>query len=224
MVANVGVVTYCSRYLTGVDMELLPGTCSCDPCILLHKYRNSLARVARVVSNGTLLCSIQGLLVQNRTFFLRLFLTSPFSQQAHDIQYSDSTTARRHQHRHHRVVIQLFIHRHRSVLVSNPIQSNPTSHTNQTVACFPSHSKARPFSSQGQCTVRQGYPGQEQKRSGPPQLSSLLSGVNHHIHRHIFPLAVPPAIQSLVGWNTATAGTAVRPSPPSWASCAPVEA
>lgn len=35
-----------------------------------------------------------------------------------------------------------------------------------------------------------------------------------HIHRHILPLAVPPAIQFVLRWKTATAGTAVIPSPP----------
>lgn len=43
-----------------------------------------------------------------------------------------------------------------------------------------------------------------------------------HIHKHNFPLAVPAANQSLVGWNTATAGTAVMPSPPRCANCSPL--
>lgn len=42
-----------------------------------------------------------------------------------------------------------------------------------------------------------------------------------HIHRHNFPLAVPAATQSLLGWKTATAGTAVIPPPPSCANCSP---
>lgn len=43
-----------------------------------------------------------------------------------------------------------------------------------------------------------------------------------HIQRQSFPLAEPPATQSLVGWNCATAGTAVMScASPSWASCWP---
>ena len=42
-----------------------------------------------------------------------------------------------------------------------------------------------------------------------------------YIHKHNFPLAVPAAIQSFVWWNCATEGTAVIPSPPSWANCCP---
>ena len=42
-----------------------------------------------------------------------------------------------------------------------------------------------------------------------------------HIHKHSFPLAVPAATHCSVGWNWATAGTAVMPSPPSCASCSP---
>jgi hypothetical protein len=44
----------------------------------------------------------------------------------------------------------------------------------------------------------------------------------YYIHKHSFPLAVPAATQSSVGWNLATAGTAVMPSPPSCASCCPL--
>jgi len=47
------------------------------------------------------------------------------------------------------------------------------------------------------------------------------NSILHYIHRHNFPDAVPPAIQSCVGWKTATAGTAVMVSLPSWASCMP---
>lgn len=43
-----------------------------------------------------------------------------------------------------------------------------------------------------------------------------------YIHKHSFPDAVPAAIQSIVGWNLATAGTAVIPSPPSCANCCPL--
>lgn len=42
-----------------------------------------------------------------------------------------------------------------------------------------------------------------------------------YIHKQSFPLAVPPATQFLLRWKTATAGTAVMPSPPSWASWSP---
>lgn len=42
-----------------------------------------------------------------------------------------------------------------------------------------------------------------------------------YIHKHSFPLAVPAVTQSLVGWKTATAGTAVMPLPPSCANCLP---
>ena len=44
----------------------------------------------------------------------------------------------------------------------------------------------------------------------------------NYIHKHSLPLAVPAATQSSVGWNLATAGTAVMPSPPSCASCWPL--
>ena len=44
-----------------------------------------------------------------------------------------------------------------------------------------------------------------------------------YIQRHSFPLAVPAATQSFVGWNCATAGTAVIPPPPSCASCSPFD-
>jgi hypothetical protein len=44
---------------------------------------------------------------------------------------------------------------------------------------------------------------------------------NPYIHRQSFPLAVPAATQSLLGWKTATAGTAVMPPPPSCANCSP---
>lgn len=52
----------------------------------------------------------------------------------------------------------------------------------------------------------------------------LLPSIHIYIHRQTFPLAVPPTTQSLVRWKTATAGTAViKPSPPSCASCSPVD-
>lgn len=38
-------------------------------------------------------------------------------------------------------------------------------------------------------------------------------GFSPHCHKHSFPLALPPATQSIVGWKCATAGTAVMPSP-----------
>ena len=44
----------------------------------------------------------------------------------------------------------------------------------------------------------------------------------HHIHKHSLPLAVPAATHCSVGWNCATAGTAVMPSPPNWASWSPL--
>lgn len=43
-----------------------------------------------------------------------------------------------------------------------------------------------------------------------------------YIQRHTFPLAVPAPTQSIVGCIWATAGTAVMPSPSSWASCSPL--
>jgi hypothetical protein len=43
-----------------------------------------------------------------------------------------------------------------------------------------------------------------------------------HCQRQSFPLAFPPATQSIVGWKCATAGTAVMPSPSSCASCTPL--
>lgn len=46
-------------------------------------------------------------------------------------------------------------------------------------------------------------------------------GFKHHIHKHNFPLAVPAATHCSVGWNWATAGTAVMPSPPNCASWSP---
>lgn len=55
-------------------------------------------------------------------------------------------------------------------------------------------------------------------------IDSVLSGTllePAYIHKHNLPLAVPAATQSKVGWNLATAGTAVIPSPPSWANCSP---
>lgn len=51
-----------------------------------------------------------------------------------------------------------------------------------------------------------------------PKIACLNVNVGnllHHIHKHTFPLPVPPTTQSLVGWKTETAGTAVMPSPPS---------
>jgi hypothetical protein len=42
-----------------------------------------------------------------------------------------------------------------------------------------------------------------------------------YIHKQSFPLAVPAPTQSIVGWNLATAGTAVILSPPSCANCCP---
>lgn len=45
---------------------------------------------------------------------------------------------------------------------------------------------------------------------------------DNHFHRQTFPLAVPPTTQFLLRWKTATAGTAVTPSPPSCASWSPV--
>ena len=42
-----------------------------------------------------------------------------------------------------------------------------------------------------------------------------------YIHKHSLPEAVPAATQSSDGWNLATEGTAVMPSPPSCASCCP---
>lgn len=45
---------------------------------------------------------------------------------------------------------------------------------------------------------------------------------NNYIHKQSLPLAVPAATQSNVGWNFATAGTAVIPSPPNCASCSPL--
>lgn len=50
---------------------------------------------------------------------------------------------------------------------------------------------------------------------------SYLSGADY-IQRQSLPLAVPAAIQSWEGWNWATAGTALIPSPPSCASCSPL--
>ncbi len=68
-----------------------------------------------------------------------------------------------------------------------------------------------------------------------PMVNSFMHGsCSHHpvssvttftaktyIHKHNLPLAVPAVTQSLVGWKTATAGTAVMPPPPSCANCLP---
>ncbi len=52
----------------------------------------------------------------------------------------------------------------------------------------------------------------------------FIASLDHnYIQRHSFPLAVPAATQSFVGWNCATAGTAVIPPPPSCASCSPFD-
>jgi hypothetical protein len=52
--------------------------------------------------------------------------------------------------------------------------------------------------------------------------ASGISNRENYIQRHSLPLAVPAATQSSVGWNLATAGTAVMASPPSCASCCPL--
>jgi hypothetical protein len=104
----------------------------------------------------------------------------------------------------------------------NSIVWNQTMHLSRYVFAPPQSGERVWYPNAGAMRLRRNHAKKKYKlsvifRKGITRLNQLF-----YIHKHSFPLAVPAATQSSVGWNLATAGTAVMPSPPSCASCCPL--